>query len=64
MEVEVVNKWSGLLEMAVAAGWVVVKPSNGWYQRVNSETGEVERRKEVSSSRNKCREQFWAPLLS
>ena len=56
-----INKWSGLLEMAVAAG-VVVKPSNGWYQRVNSETGEVEEKKYRAAETNT--EQFWAPLLA
>ena len=39
-----VSKWSGLLEIALESGHVV-KPSNGWYARVNTATGEVEDKK-------------------
>jgi RecA/RadA recombinase len=39
-----VSRWSGLLDMALESGHVV-KPSNGWYSRVNTETGEVEDKK-------------------
>lgn len=39
-----VSKWSGLLDIALESGHVV-KPSNGWYARVNTETGEVEDKK-------------------
>ena len=35
-----VEKYSGLLEVALAAGYVG-KPSNGWYCRVDRETGEI-----------------------
>ena len=35
-----VEKYSGLLDVAIAGGYVV-KPSNGWYQKVDVETGEV-----------------------
>lgn len=35
-----INKWSGLLDLAIEAG-IIVKPKNGWYARVNLETGEV-----------------------
>lgn len=38
------NKWSGLLEMALESG-LVVKPSNGWYSLVNPESGEVDAKK-------------------
>ena len=34
------NQWSGLLDLAIESGHVV-KPSNGWYQKVDLETGEV-----------------------
>ena len=34
-----INKWSGLLDLAIEAG-IIVKPKNGWYARVNLETGE------------------------
>lgn len=35
-----VDKTSGLMDMALEAGFLV-KPSNGWYQRVDKTTGEV-----------------------
>lgn len=35
-----IEKYSGLLDLALAGGFVV-KPSNGWYQKVDTETGEV-----------------------
>jgi RecA/RadA recombinase len=39
-----IMKYSGLLEIALESGHVV-KPSNGWYSRVDFETGEVEEKK-------------------
>lgn len=35
-----VQRYSGLLDVAIAGGYVV-KPSNGWYQKVDKETGEM-----------------------
>ena len=35
-----VEQYSGLLDVALAGGFVV-KPNNGWYQRVDLETGEL-----------------------
>jgi hypothetical protein len=35
-----INRYSGLLDMALESGHVV-SPTNGWYQRVNVSTGEV-----------------------
>lgn len=35
-----INKWSGLLDLAIEAG-IIVKPKNGWYARTNLETGEL-----------------------
>ena len=35
-----IQKWSGLLDLALEGGYVV-KPSNGWYQLVDRTTGEV-----------------------
>lgn len=55
-----IEQYSGLLEIALAAGYVV-KPSNGWYQKVDLESGEV--------IGTKCREkdtrnaEFWQDLL-
>jgi RecA/RadA recombinase len=35
-----ISKWSGLLDIALESGHVI-KPSNGWYSKVDKETGEV-----------------------
>lgn len=35
-----INKYSGLLDLALESG-DIIKPSNGWYQLVDTETGEV-----------------------
>lgn len=35
-----INKWSSILDLAIESG-DVLKPSNGWYQLVDKETGEV-----------------------
>ena len=55
-----ISRWSGLLDIAMGGGFVV-KPSNGWYSRVDLETGAPEdkkfRAKETDSS------QFWLPVL-
>lgn len=56
-----ISKWSGLLEMALESGHVI-KPSNGWYSKVNVETGEVEEKKyRVKDTDNK---DFWLPIIS
>ena len=39
-----ISKYSGLLDLALEAGHVV-KPSNGWYSKVNVDTGEVHAKK-------------------
>ena len=55
-----VQKYSGLLDVALAGGYVV-KPSNGWYQKVDKETGEMlgskVRQKETLSA------DFWEPIF-
>jgi hypothetical protein len=55
-----VQKYSGLLEVALAGGYVD-KPSNGWYQRVDLTTGEVLgsklRLKETMTA------DFWEPIF-
>lgn len=56
-----VNKWSGLLEMALAAGFVA-KPSNGWYQKVDQETGELIGNK-VREKDTNCAE-FWDSIIN
>lgn len=35
-----INKWSGLLDLAMEGGYIV-KPKNGWYAEVNKATGEM-----------------------
>jgi RecA/RadA recombinase len=55
-----VSKWSGLLDMAVESGHVI-KPSMGWYARVNKETGEVEPKKYRIKDTDTA--EFWEPIL-
>ena len=54
------SKWSGLLEMALASKHVV-KPSNGWYAKVDTSTGEVEDKKwRIKDTESK---EFWGSIL-
>jgi RecA/RadA recombinase len=57
-----INKWSGLLDAALEANYVA-KPSNGWYQLVDRETGELVgqkyRAKEIQNSK-----EFWMMMFS
>jgi RecA/RadA recombinase len=39
-----ISRWSGLLDIAIESGHVI-KPSNGWYSKVDKETGEIEEKK-------------------
>jgi RecA/RadA recombinase len=55
------SKWSGLMEMALEAK-VVVKPSNGWYSRVDPSTGEVEDKKYRLAETESA--QFWLPIFT
>jgi RecA/RadA recombinase len=55
-----ISRWSGLLDMAIESGHVI-KPSNGWYSRVNKETGEVEEQK-FRAAQSDTKE-FWLPIL-
>ena len=55
-----VQKWSGLLEVAMGGGYVT-KPSVGWYSRVNKETGEVEDGK--FREKDTLTEDFWSPVI-
>lgn len=56
-----ISKWSGLLEIALDGGFAI-KPSNGWYSRVDTETGEVEDKKFRLKETNT--KDFWQPLLT
>lgn len=56
-----VQKWSGLLEVALA-GQYVAKPSNGWYQHVDRETGELVGSK--YREKDTLTAEFWEPILN
>jgi RecA/RadA recombinase len=55
-----ISRWSGLLDIALESGHVI-KPSNGWYSRVDGVTGEIEdkkwRQKDTDSK------EFWLQVL-
>jgi RecA/RadA recombinase len=55
-----VQRWSGLLEVALA-GQYVAKPSNGWYQHVDRQTGELVGQK--FREKETLTEEFWKPVL-
>ena len=55
-----ISRWSGLLELAIESGHVV-KPSNGWYSKVNIETGEVEEKR--YREKDTDTKDFWLPIL-
>jgi RecA/RadA recombinase len=56
-----ISKWSGLLDLALESGHVI-KPSNGWYSKVDVETGVVEDKKyRIKDTDTK---DFWLPLLT
>jgi RecA/RadA recombinase len=55
-----IQKYSGLLDIALESGHVI-KPSNGWYQRVDKETGEVSEDK--FRAKNTLTKDFWESIL-
>lgn len=55
-----INRWSGLMEMALESGHVV-KPKQGWYARVDQETGEIEEPSHRLADTNT--KEFWTPIL-
>jgi RecA/RadA recombinase len=54
-----INKWSGLLDIALESGHVT-KPSNGWYAKVNQETGELGDKHRYDATQT---EEFWSEIL-
>ncbi len=55
-----ISRWSGLLDIALESGHVI-KPSNGWYQKVDKETGEMDEKKyRIKETDTK---EFWLPIL-
>lgn len=55
-----ISKWSGLLEIALESGHVI-KPSNGWYEKVDLETGEVFGKVREKDTNNRL---FWESILN
>jgi RecA/RadA recombinase len=55
-----ISKWSGLLDMALESGHVI-KPKNGWYQKVDRETGEVQEKS--YREKDTYNFSFWHPIL-
>jgi RecA/RadA recombinase len=56
-----ISRWSGLLDLALDSG-LVVKPSNGWYSRVDISTGEIESKKyRIKETDTK---DFWMPIIT
>mgnify|MGYP006141303385 CR=1 FL=1 len=55
-----ISKWSGLLDIALSGGFVI-KPSNGWYSRVDLDTGAAEDKK--FRSKDTDTKDFWQPIL-
>jgi hypothetical protein len=55
-----INKWSGLLDIGLETGWVQ-KPSNGWFEGVNLNTGEIITGKLRKDATNTA--EFWLPLM-
>jgi RecA/RadA recombinase len=56
-----ISKWSGLLDIAIESGHVV-KPSNGWYSKVDVATGEIEEKK--YRLKDTDTKEFWLPILT
>lgn len=55
-----ISRWSGLLDVALESGHVI-KPSNGWYQKVDVESGEMDDKKyRLKETDTK---EFWMPIL-
>ena len=55
-----ISRWSGLLDLALDGGFVV-KPSNGWYSKLDIETGEIEEKKYRIKDTDTS--DFWMPIL-
>jgi len=55
-----ISRWSGLLDIALESGHVI-KPSNGWYQKVDKESGEIDDKK--YRIRDTDTKDFWMPIL-
>lgn len=56
-----IERYSGLLDVALAGGYVA-KPSNGWYCRVNTDTGEMVEPK--VRAKDVVTKEFWDPIFN
>jgi RecA/RadA recombinase len=54
-----INKYSGLMDIALEGNFVS-KPSNGWYAKVDQETGEIGEKHRFSDTQTKG---FWEDIL-
>ena len=55
-----ISRWSGLLDLALDSGHVI-KPSNGWYSKVDLQSGVIEDKKyRIKETDSK---EFWLPIL-
>lgn len=54
-----ISSWSGLLDMAILAGRVI-KPSNGWYSRVDDDGVVEEKKFRVKDTDTR---EFWSPII-
>jgi RecA/RadA recombinase len=56
-----ISRWSGLLDVALLSGHVV-KPSNGWYSKMDVTTGEISEKKfRFKDTETK---EFWSDILN
>lgn len=55
-----ISKWSGLLDIALESGHVV-KPSNGWYSKVDADGVIEEKKYRLKETETK---DFWMPILT
>jgi hypothetical protein len=55
-----IQKYSGLLDIALESGHVI-KPTNGWYSKVDKETGEAGEKHRLSDTQTK---EFWSDILN
>ena len=55
-----IQKYSGLLDIALESGYVI-KPTNGWYSKVDKETGEAGEKYRLADTQTK---EFWSDILN
>ena len=54
-----IQKYSGLMDIALEGGFVT-KPSNGWFAKVDKDTGEIGEKHRMADTLNA---KFWDPIL-